>query len=151
LLVAPVAFGPSLAWHSIWTRHARADQVSDLMNESGAGPSSGGQCCSCDSVRATYETTPPELAPTPGVAPCVGQMVQLVNESNVTLLAASSQGAGRNAKRSGSSARGRLSTKLLAFTGFSVECESGGEVLSRRRWSSANCGVDARQVERGRR
>ena len=99
------------------------------MNESSAGPS---------------KATPPELSPTPGEPPCVGQMVQLVNESNVTLLAAASQGAVWNAKRSGSSARGRLSTKLLAlkllaFTEFSVECKSGGEVLSRRPWSSVNC------------
>jgi hypothetical protein len=31
LLIALVAFGSSLAWHSFWSRETRADQVSDLI------------------------------------------------------------------------------------------------------------------------
>jgi hypothetical protein len=45
----------------------------------------------CDSARATYEASLPVPSPTPGTSPNIGYVVQLVNESNVTILAAANQ------------------------------------------------------------
>ena len=94
VLVALVVFGSSLVWHSSRTREARADDASDLMSEptnSGQAPQAAVTVSNCDSARATYEASLPVPSPTPGVPPNVGYVVQLVNESNVTILAAANQ------------------------------------------------------------
>lgn len=94
VLVALVVFGSSLVWHSFRTRDARADEASDLMSEpanSGQAPQAAVTVANCDSARATYEASLPVPSPTPGVTPNVGYVLQMVNESNVTILAAANQ------------------------------------------------------------
>jgi hypothetical protein len=54
-------------------------------------PQSAVTVANCDSERATYEASLPVPSPTPGVPPNIGYVVQLVNESNVTILAAANQ------------------------------------------------------------
>jgi hypothetical protein len=94
LLLALVAFGSSLAWHSLRTRDAKADEASDVLSEStnpAQAPQSAVTVANCDSARASYEASLPVPSPTPGTPPNIGYVVQLVNESNVTILAAANQ------------------------------------------------------------
>jgi hypothetical protein len=89
LLVAVAAFASSSALQSFRTARAKADELSDLMtgaisNQITPAPSPA----NCLTDRMAYEATLPVPSPTPGVPPLRGFVVQLVNESNVTLLAA---------------------------------------------------------------
>ena len=75
------------------TTTARAQDLSDLINGSSeqgrtSNPAEAAAVADCQTTREAYEKTLPIPEPTAGVPPNIGYVVQLVNETNVTLLAA---------------------------------------------------------------
>ncbi len=105
LVVALVAaLGCNSVFRLFRTAAARAQDLPDLMNgtsdqaqnsdqvqpadDSLAQIAEAADVAECQAKRDAYERTLPVPSPTPGVSPNIGYVVQLVNESNQTLLAA---------------------------------------------------------------
>lgn len=91
ILTALAALGLSSAFRLFRTAAARAQDLPDFTNGSSDlnAPTAIATPSACDLSRKKYENSLPIPNPTPGVAPNIGYVVQLVNESDVTLLAAS--------------------------------------------------------------
>ena len=75
------------------TPTAQAENLPDFTNGSSQDsgnpdPAAAAAVADCQDQREAYEKTLPVPVPTPGVAPNIGYVVQLVNETNVTVLAA---------------------------------------------------------------
>lgn len=74
------------------TNPAQAQNLADVKNgasqELGEPDLAAAAVADCQAQRQAYEDTLPVPVPTPGVPPNIGYVVQLVNETNVTLLAA---------------------------------------------------------------
>ena len=94
LIVALLAFGFSSVFQLFWTVSAQADELSDLIEEgasdqlnSAPGPNGvadpAANASPCETKRQAFEATLPVPQPIGN-----GYVVQLVNESNTTLLAA---------------------------------------------------------------
>lgn len=86
LVIAALAFGFGGAFQLFRTGGARADDTNEAQE-----PQAVATIANCNSERATFEAGLPVPSPTPGVSPNIGYVVQLVNESNVTILAAANK------------------------------------------------------------
>jgi len=85
------ALGFSSAFRLFRPVVARAQDLPDFMNGSPdqeQSPAEAAAVADCQSQREAYEKTLPIPNPTPGVFPNIGYVVQLVNETNQTILAA---------------------------------------------------------------
>src|SRR5277367_5781948 len=92
-----VAFLAALGFSPLFglfrTTTARAQDPSDLLSGSSdqagnSNPAEAAAVADCQTTREAYEKTLPIPEPTAGVPPDIGYVVQLVNETNVTVLAA---------------------------------------------------------------
>lgn len=93
LVVTLAALGFSSVFRLFWTAAARAQDLPEFMNGSSdkgrnSNPAEAAAVADCQTTREAYEKTLPIPEPTAGVPPNIGYVVQLVNETNVTLLAA---------------------------------------------------------------
>jgi hypothetical protein len=79
VVVLLAALGFSSVFRLFRTAAARAQD---------SNPAEAAAVADCQTTREAYEKTLPIPEPTPGVPPDIGYVVQLVNETNVTLLAA---------------------------------------------------------------